>query len=90
MVAKYPDGRNGCYEDGNRYEEFIAQKLKYLFGITLHSFEGKDAQLQGENDEGIEIKFDGLLKKTGNLYVEMAEKSNASRTEYYRKKIVRV
>lgn len=83
MATKYPDARPGTYEDGSRYEQFVAQKVKYLFGKTLLFFEGKEAQLQGENAEGLEIKFDGLLKKTGNVYIEVMEKSLASRANYY-------
>jgi len=36
----------------------------------------------GENIQGFEIKFDHLFRKTGNLYIEIMEKSNSS-LEFY-------
>lgn len=82
-AIKYPDAKTFAYEDGKRYEEFVSTKAKALWGLTLHFHEGKEAQLLGETMEGLEVKFDGRLKETGNLYIETAEKSRAAKTYYY-------
>lgn len=82
-AIKYRDARPFAYKDGKRYEEFVCAKALILWGLTLHLHKGKDAQLRGETAEGLEIKFDGRLKDTGNLYIETAEKTKATNTNYY-------
>jgi hypothetical protein len=82
-ATKYPDGRYATFEDGKAYEEFVASKIKYLFGITLHFYKGKTEQLKGENAEGVEIKFDARMKDTDNIYIETAEKSKGNNLNYY-------
>ena len=83
LATRYPDARAFTIEDGRRYEEFVAAKTKFLFDFELHFFEGKTAQLQGENREGVEIKFDAQMKETGNIFLEVAEKSRAANAAYY-------
>jgi len=75
--------------EGSRYEEFIIQKLEYLFGFVLHLREGEKAQLRGETDEGFEIKYDGRMKDTGNVYIELEEKSNPDNFNYVESGIYR-
>jgi len=83
MEPIYPDSRLGTYEDGSAYEEFVYNKIEYLLGIKIKPFIGKNQQLLGENNKGIEIKFDGRMKETNNIYIETAEKSRANKTEYF-------
>ena len=82
-AIKYPDAKPFAYEDGKRYEEFVCAKALSLWGLTLHLHKGKNDQLRGETTEGLEIKFDGRLKDTGNLYIETAEKSRARNKNYF-------
>ena len=81
-MTQYPDARPETVEDGKRYEEFVAAKVRYLWGKELHFFDTKESQIHGETQEGLEIKFDGRLKETGNLYIEMAEKSRADNKKF--------
>lgn len=68
-------------EAGQQYQDFIAEKL-YHEGIPLINFQSRSAQLRGENLLGLEIKFDNQFARTGNLYIETAEKSRAENREY--------
>jgi len=36
----------------------------------------------GESLQGFEVKFDDMLHKTGNLWIEIAEKTNPNNEEY--------
>ena len=55
------------------FEKFIDEFFR-CEGIELGMFEEKECQYKGENIKGIEIKYDKLFRKTGNLYIEFAEK----------------
>ena len=57
--------------------------MLYSIGIPLIAFSSKQYQLKhGENKLGIEIKFDDNYKTSGNLYIEIAEKSNPRNASY--------
>jgi hypothetical protein len=63
-------------EQGLTYQDFVVEQL-YNIGLPIISYGSKKYQhLIGENKCGFEIKFDDKLKTTGNLYIEIAEKSN--------------
>ncbi len=70
-------------EAGQAYEQFIVDRWMKFFTDPLHMHDGKLAQLQGENKEGVEIKFDRNHHRTGNLYIETKEKSNPDNSEYF-------
>jgi len=70
---------NSYYEEklkqGLEYQDFVSEQL-YQIGLPIFNYASKKYQIQrGENKLGIEIKFDDKYKTTGNLYVELAEKS---------------
>ena len=70
-------------EQGLQYQDFVYDEF-YKIGITTLSYSSKKYQVEyGENRAGIEIKFDGKTKETGNIYIEIAEKSNENNNEYY-------
>lgn len=71
-------------EAGLEYQDFIADKLrKGEPSIILGAYSSRKYQNErGESASGIEIKYDMLFKKTGNLYFEVAEKSNAALLDY--------
>ena len=71
-------------EAGLEYQDFIADKLrKGEPSIILGAYSSRKYQNEhGESASGIEIKHDRMLKKTGNLYIETAEKSNAALLDY--------
>ena len=70
-------------EKGLEYQDFITDILLSEIGISLSTYSSKKYQYSvGENKQGIEIKFDDRYKETGNLYIEIKEKSNATNPNY--------
>jgi hypothetical protein len=60
------------------FENYIAELLQRDFNLDLQQFLTPEGQYDlGENELGIEIKNDTLIKKWGNVYIEYAEKSNS-------------
>lgn len=81
----------GKLEAGLEYQDFIAEQLrKGSPCIIVGPYSSKKYQNEfGESMSGIEIKYDMMMKKTGNLYFEVAEKSNADLPEYTASGIMR-
>lgn len=71
---------NEYYKDrlevGLQFQDFVTDILFTELFIPLSSYQSKKYQLKGENKQGVEIKFDDKFKDSGNLYIEIAEKSN--------------
>jgi len=64
-------------EQGLFYQDFVMEQF-YKIGIPLISYSSKEYQnMIGENKAGIEIKNDTRFPETGNIYIEVAEKSKA-------------
>lgn len=75
----YKEKLQGSYE----FENFLEDLLRTKYGLELQQYLTPEGQYeQGENELGIEIKNDTLVKKTGNVYIEYAEKSNANNSVY--------
>ena len=73
---------NKQLEKALEFQDFVADKL-YNIGISLNCYSSRKYQYEkGESRSGIEIKFDDQRKKTGNLYIEYAEKSNPNNKNY--------
>jgi hypothetical protein len=65
-------------QKGLEYQDFVTDVLINELGIALSSYGSTKYQYtKGENKQGFEIKFDDKYKDTGNIYIEIAEKSNA-------------
>ena len=65
-------------QKGLEYQDFVTDVLINELGIALSSYSSTKYQYtKGENKQGFEIKFDDKYKDTGNIYIEIAEKSNA-------------
>ena len=63
---------------GLEYQDFVFGQLRKMSGmpIFLGAYASQKYQIeQGESLSGIEIKYDGKFKTTGNLYIEAEEKS---------------
>lgn len=70
-------------QQGLEYQDFITSILAKELAIPLSTFNSKQYQYNcGENMQGVEIKFDDMYKKTGNLYIEIAEKTNANNISF--------
>ena len=71
-------------EAGLEYQDFVVDKLrKYDPAFIVNAYSSKKWQQEkGESSSGLEIKHDMLMKKTGNIYIEVAEKSNPDNVDY--------
>ena len=78
-----------CLEKGLEYQDFVTDILSNELGISLSNYLSKKYQLKGENKQGFEIKFDNLYKTTNNIYIEIAEKSNANNEKFVKSGIFR-
>lgn len=77
------------FEQGLCFQDYIAEWL-YNEGISINPYTSQKYQNEiGENKAGIEIKNDENFRKTGNLYIELAEKSNPDNNEYIKSGIYR-
>ncbi|MBP5461853.1 MAG: hypothetical protein J6Y20_06995 [Lachnospiraceae bacterium] len=72
------------FQSGLEYQDFIIDQLRRqktcLIIQTYSSLKWQKSA--GESSSGIEIKFDMLFHKTGNLYFEVAEKSSEDKPEF--------
>lgn len=63
-------------QEGNNYEKFIGKIMRRI-GMPIIPIVTKVGQnYLGENLNGYEIKYDGRMKTTGNVYIETAEKKS--------------
>lgn len=77
---------NGYYEDklqqGLYFQDIVTAAL-YQRGIVVVSYSSRAFQnSHGENMLGAEIKRDGKFRESGNLYIEIAEKSHPDKQIY--------
>ena len=77
---------NGYYakklEEGLLFQDVVTAEL-YQRGIVVIGYASRRYQREaGENMLGAEIKRDGKFRETGNLYLEIAEKSHPDNAEY--------
>lgn len=78
--ALYPDGdRPSLFEEALEFQDFVVNIFLKELGIAISNYSSKYYQHNyGENRQGIEIKYDKRILETGNVSIEVAEKSNAS------------
>lgn len=82
-TAAYADGYyERQLEVGLVFQDVVTQAL-YQRGIVVVGYASRRFQRErGENMLGAEIKRDGNFRTTGNLYIEVAEKSHPSNREF--------
>ena len=70
------------YEKGMLYQDFITDQLMSR-GISLNAYSSRKYQFErGESASGIEVKFDSRMAETGNVYIEVAEKSGPDMPDF--------
>ena len=76
-------------EQGLQFQDVVTRAL-YQRGIVVIGYASRRFQnTHGENMLGAEIKRDGEFRKTGNLYIEVAEKSHPDNPHYVDSGIMR-
>lgn len=75
----YPDAKRPTgFEEALKYQDFVVDLLLKEIGLAVTNYSSRYYQLKyGENKQGIEIKLDLRMTDTGNVSIEVAEKSRA-------------
>ncbi len=64
---------------GFNFENYICQFFKNNYSFDIETYKTKEGQYNlGESIQGIEIKNDTRIFKTGNIYIELQEKKESS------------
>ena len=80
---------NNQRKDGEEFQDFCSIQFSKR-GVPVTNFSSKKYQLEkGENLQGYEFKLDKQFRKTGNLWIELAEKSNSQNEIYINSGILR-
>lgn len=88
MVIKsapnYPNAKhNDSFERGIEFQDFVCEKMLSELGIAFTNYQSRKFQFgNGENKQGIEIKLDDDTTRTGNLSIEVGEKSRINLPTY--------
>lgn len=77
---------NGYYKEklqqGLEFQDIVTKEL-YQRGIVIVGYASQKYQNgEGENLLGAEIKRDGKFRETGNLYIEVSEKSHPDKPSF--------
>jgi hypothetical protein len=82
-MSTQPDYYADKLKEGQEFQDYCSVVFHQKLGIVISNFQSRRYQIdRGENIQGIEIKRDSRFRETGNLYIEVAEKSNPSRAEF--------
>lgn len=82
QFTTYGEYYHQMLEDSLEYQDFLTRELSKV-GIHIQCFSSKKYQWDiGESNNGVEVKFDKMFSKTGNLWIETHEKSNPANCHY--------
>lgn len=82
MAINYDDYRKEMMEAGLAYQDFVV-KTCIEAGFVIVQYGSRQYQFsEGESHSRVEIKFDNNYAKTGNLYIETAEKARPREGDY--------
>lgn len=83
METRYKDYYKSQLEEAHAFQDYCANIFLTQLGIAVTNYKSKEYQFaRGENVQGIEIKYDKLFHKTGNIYIEVQEKSDPNNSDY--------
>ena len=87
----YPDApKQTSYEESMEYQDFIVELLVKNLGLVISNYSSRKYQYNiGESKQGIEIKLDKRICPSGNVSIEIYEKSRASNTMWIKSGILR-
>lgn len=76
MNENYKSYRKTKIESGQLYQDFIVDICWQTIGLAIVQYSSREYQINvGESRTGVEIKHDEKYSKTGNLFIEVAEKA---------------
>lgn len=71
-------------EEALLYQDFVVDAALSLLSYPIMQYSSRAyQQAVGESKSGVEIKHDKLFKKTGNLWIEISEKSRPREGDYF-------
>lgn len=90
-LPEYPDAdRPTVFQEALEFQDFVVNLLLQEIGLAITNYSSKYYQFKfGENKQGIEIKLDKRILETGNVSIEVAEKSKASNLNFVSSGILR-
>jgi hypothetical protein len=89
--VSYPDAKSPTsFRDGQDFEEFACDLLLERLGWRIDIYRSRHYQFTvGESRQGFEFKLDSRCTETGQLSIEVAEKSNATLPDWVPSGIMR-
>lgn len=83
MDTRYPlYQNNSSIARGEEFQDLVMMELRQK-GIFIQTFTSRKYQFgMGENPQGVEIKLDARCLETGQLSIEIAEKSGPALLQY--------
>ena len=82
-MTDYAAYRQEQFALGLLYQDFIADLLLCRLGFPVVQYASQTYQQTfGESRSGVEIKFQGRLAETGNLWIEVGEKAHPRPGDY--------
>jgi len=77
MNFSYSENYYNQLQEGQKFQDYCAYVLQTKLSIGVINFQSKEFQFKfGENMQGVEFKFDNLFQNTGNLWIEVEERTN--------------
>ena len=77
-------------EQGLEYQDFITDLLLKEVSLPISSYASRRYQAKrGENAQGVEIKHDSRMSETGNVYIEIAEKTHPDNPNFIQSGVYR-
>lgn len=82
-MAKMTEYYREMLEVGGEFQDFVIDLLLRELGLAISMYSSRRYQAtRGESAQGVEIKFDRKLHETGNLYIEVAEKTRPENPDW--------
>ena len=76
MPSAYPEYYQAKLKGAKLYQDFVVDAAWNLLGLAIVQYSSETYQrIVGESRTGVEIKHDERFGKTGNLWIEVAEKA---------------
>lgn len=83
QLEDYERYRNAQMNEALRYQDFVVDLCYQELGLPIVLYCSKEYQIHsGESRTGVEIKQDSMMAKTGNLWIEVAEKARPRIGDY--------
>lgn len=83
MATNYEDYRQTKIKSGLLFQDFVVDLCWQTIGLAIVQYVSEQYQNKvGESRTGVEIKHDEKVSKTGNLWIEVAEKARPRNGNY--------